>query len=328
MDNKSIFKSTMFGGFERQSVLNYIYETFNSTQEAQDRLTAQIEEMSVTRERLEQSVKDLENRLSENDVARNSMGEELQGVKVKNTELTAMLTSLNEEIDRQKLIVKEKDEQIGRLTRTNTELEQKYAQLELQARDQGDSEETKAHIAELEKRNAHLERQAVDLTRGQGDIEKSKVQIGELVVKSHLEAERILEQANERAQEVIAEADAQAREVVSEAGIQAQEVIAEAGVRAEQIAQAANRSSNEVAAHLSGFRDEIDRLRDLMEEAFDVMRDKFSAISKALDKSESQMKSSGPRPGGNHIVLAPHIAGEKQPSGESLSQMPQAGEFF
>ena len=63
MDNKSIFKSTMFGGFERQSVLNYIYETVNSTQDAQDRLTAQIEEMSATREKLEQSVKELEYRL-------------------------------------------------------------------------------------------------------------------------------------------------------------------------------------------------------------------------------------------------------------------------
>jgi len=312
----------MFGGFERQSVLNYIYETFNSTQEAQDRLTAQIEEMAVTRERLEQSVGDLERRLSENDAARDRMGEELHGVKVKNTELTAMLTSLNEEIDRQKLIVKEKDEQISRLTRTNNELEQKNAQLELQARDQGDSEETKAHIAELEQKNAQLELQATELMKGHGDIEKTKVQIGELVVKSHLEAERILDQANERAQEVIAEASYKAERIHDEANEQAQEVIAEASVKAEQITQAANRSSSEVVAHLSSFRSEIDRLKDLMEDAFDVMRDKFAAISRALDKSESQMKSTGPRPAGNHIVLAPQI------SSDPHQELSSAGEFF
>jgi len=321
----------MFGGFERQSVLNYIYETFNATQEAQDRLTAQIEEMSATRERLEQSVKDLENRLSENDTARNQMGEELSTVKVKNTELTEMLNSLNEEIDRQKLIVKEKDEQINRITHER---------------------------AELEQRNAQLEMQASELMKGQNDIEKSKAQIGDLVVKSHLEAERILEQANERAGEVAteagelvarsrlegerileqaseragevaAEADQMmaktrldAEQILEQANERAMQAIAEANVKAEQITQAASRSSGEVAAHLSSFRDEIDRLKELMEEAFEVMRDKFTAIGQVLDKSESQVKSSGPRPSGGHIVLAPQIASE------TPEQEPQASEFF
>ena len=320
MDNKSIFKNAVIGGFEKQSVLNYIYETFSSTQEAQDRLTEQIEEMSITRERLEQSVSDLERRLTENDAARERMGEELQGVKVKNNELTEMLNSLNVEIDRQKLIIKEKDEQITRLTKINTELEEKNAQLEIQARDQGDSEETRAHIAELEKKNAQLEMQAIELVNNHGDIEKTKTQIGELVVKSHLEAERILDQANVRAQEVIAGANYKAERIQDHANEQAAGLIAEADARAEQIMFAANRSSSEVVAHLSSFRDEIDRLKDLMEEAFDVMRDKFTAISKALDKSENQMKSSGPRTG-SHIVLAPKVAGE------SLGPI-QAGEFF
>ena len=307
MDNKSIFKSTMFGGFERQSVLNYIYETFNSTQEAQEKLTAQIEEMSATRERLEESVKDLENRLAENDAARTSMSEELRGVKVKNTELSAMLEDLNDEIDKQRQIVKEKDEQISRLTKANSE---------------------------LEKKNAELEVQATELMQSQGDIEKSKSQIGELVIKSHLEAERILEQANARASEVVAEAEEvvaksqrEAEKIVQQAGGRAKEVIAEAQAEAEQIIQAANRSTVEVAAHLQGFRDEISSLQDVMEEAFGAMRDKFAAISQALDKSEGQMKIPDARaPGtGSHIVLAPQMVGEKAGQLESL---PQAGEFF
>ena len=330
MDNKSIFKSTMFGGFERQSVLNYIYETFNSTQEAQDRLTAQIEEMAVTRERLEQSVRDLEHRLTENDAARDRMGEELQGVKVRNNELTEMLESLNVEIGRQEMIIREKDEQINRLTRANTELEQKNAHLEMQASEllsgQGDSEETRAQIAELEQRNAELEKRAIELRREHGDVEKTKVQIGELVVKSHLEAERILEQANSRAQEVVKEAGFKAERIHEQANVWAQEVIAEAGQRAEELTKAADRSTSEVVAHLGSFRDEIDRLRDLMEEAFDVMRTKFTAISRALDKSEDQIKNCGPRASGNHIVLAPQLSGEK--NSEPQEQLPQAGQFF
>ena len=310
MDNKSIFKSTMFGGFERQSVLNYIYETFNSTQEAQEKLTAQIEEMSATRERLEESVKDLENRLAENDAARTSMSEELRSVKVKNTELTAMLEDLNDEIDRQRQIVKEKDEQISRLTRTNSE---------------------------LEKKNAELETQAAELMQGQGDIEKSKSQIGELVIKSHLEAERILEQANARASEVTAEAEEivakshlEAEKIVQQAGGRAKEIIAEAQAEAEQIIQAANRSTVEVAAHLQDFRNEISSLQDVMEEAFGAMRDKFAAIGQALDKSEGKMKttctSARPPGTGSHIVLAPQMASEK--AAGQLEPLPQAGEFF
>ena len=309
MDNKSIFKSTMFGGFERQSVLNYIYETFNSTQEAQEKLTAQIEEMSATRERLEESVKDLENRLAENDAARTTMNEELRGVKAKNTELATMLEELNEEIDRQQLIVKEKDEQISRLAKANSE---------------------------LEKKNAELEIQAAELAKGHGDLEKSKTQIGDLIIKSHLEAERILEQANTRAAEVAAEAEGivaksqrEAEKIVEQAGGRAKELIAEAQAEAEQIVQAANRSTVEVAAHLSSFRDEISSLQEVMEEALGAMRDKFAAINKALDKTEGQMKLPGTEarpPGtGNHIVLAPQMVGEKTGQHESLSK---AGEFF
>ena len=186
MENKPVFKSTMFGGFERHSVLNYIYETAHSNQEAQERLTAQIEEMSATRERLELSVKELEARLGEAESARHHLGEELQGAKVKNNELSAMLSSLAEEIDRQKAIVQEKDEQLRRLTQVNTELERK---------------------------NADLERRASEFHGGGVDVDKAKLTIGELMVKSHIESEKLLLQTNIEAQKIIDQANLKAAQI-------------------------------------------------------------------------------------------------------------------
>ena len=94
MDNKSIFKSKMFGGFERQSVLNYIYDTFNSSMEAAEKLTAKIGEMSATRKQLEESVKNFENHLAENETPHSSMSEELRRMKAKNAELEVQITEL------------------------------------------------------------------------------------------------------------------------------------------------------------------------------------------------------------------------------------------
>jgi len=249
-----VFKSTMFGGFEKKSVLDYIYETLNSTQEAQDRLNAQIEEMSAAREKLEQSVKDMESRLGESEKVRTTLGEELQGVKTKNNELSAMLSTLTEEIDRQKQIVAEKDAQLGSMADEKTELERK---------------------------NADLEQQKLELQKGQVDVDKATLRIGELMVKSHLESERILEEANAKAHELI---DA-------------------ANMRAAQIEESANKSSLELTEHLGTFRTEVSELEQKLEEAIRTMREKFSAIGEVINQGESHIKGFS-RPN-SHIVLAP-----------------------
>ena len=270
-----VFKSAMFGGFERQSVLNYIYETVNSTQEAQERLNTQIGEMTANREKLEQSVKDLEGRLVENEKARTALGEELHSARQKNTELSSMLATLNQEIDRQKGIVKEKDEALRRVNQVRDELEQK---------------------------NAQLEQQTAQLIKGQDELERSKLQIGELMLKSHMEADNVLSQATAKAQEVIAEAN----------------------VRAGQIEEVASKASSELGEQLGKFRDEISTLEHRMEEAFASMREKFTSIGEAIDKGETQLRGfSRPAPSASHIVLAP-------PCGEAseVQEAAAASEFF
>ena len=268
-----IFKSAVFGGFERQSVLNYIYETVSSTQEAQERLNAQIEDMAANREKLEQSVKDLEGRLVENEKTRTNLGEELHSARQKNTELNSMLATLNHEIDRQKGIVKEKDEALRRVNQTRDELEQK---------------------------NAQLEQQTAQLVKGQDELERSKLKIGELLLKGHMEAGKVL----------------------SDATAKAQEVIAEANVRAGQIEEVAGKASSELGEQLGRFRDEISTLEQRMEEAFASMREKFTSIGEAIDKGEAQVRGfSRTAPESGRIVLAP-------PLGSEVSEIPVADEFF
>jgi len=266
VENKPVLKSAMFGGFERQSVLNYIYETVNSTQEAQDRLTAQIEEMSVTREKLEHSVKELEFRLSDNEAARDSLGEELRGVKVKNNELNGMLQTLNEEIDRQKGIVREKDEQLKRVNQIKAELERENADLQLRAS------------------------QAVD---GQEDVEKTKLRVGELMVKSHLEAEQVIDRAN-----------FQARQIVDQAGVKAKEVIAQADFKARMIEEEADKSAHSLSGQLTKFRVEIGSIEEKLERAIVNMRENFSVINEVISHGETHIKSFS-RSERERIVLAP-----------------------
>ena len=172
VENQPIFKTSLFGGFERQSVLNYIYELNNNAKAAQERLQAQFEEVSAARERLSETIRNLEQKLSAAEKARSEMEEELTEERDKRSKMQEMLDALNAEIDRQKIIIAEKDAEITRYSELNARLEEKNAELEA--------------------------------TRS--EVEKASIYLGDLVVKTKMEAEQILEDANLQAQNIMVEA--------------------------------------------------------------------------------------------------------------------------
>jgi len=277
-----VLKPTKFGGFDRQSVLDYIYETINSNQDAQDRLHAQIDEMNATRENLERSVKDLEDRLLAKDRARDSLVEELDAAKGKNNELSSMLQTLNDEIDRQKALVLEKDNELRHMTDAK---------------------------GNLERETADLQQQAMHLQQGQAEIEKSKHRIGELLVKSHLDAELVLTQTNTKAQQTI-----------DQANTKAQQTIQEANLRAKQVEDEAGKSAAELTEQLGEFRSEVCSLEEKLEESIVAVREKFASIIDFVNQKETNIKGLS-RSG--HIVLAPPPESETD---DSISE--QVSDFF
>jgi len=184
--DKPVFKSAVIGGFERQSVLNYIQEIVSNTEEAQSRLNTQIEEASAAREKLEQSVKELESRLSDSEKSRGLLGAELQNAKVESNELSSTLKTLNEELDRQKTIIREKDEQLSLKDKAK---------------------------AGLEWENSKLQHQITELQVGRDEIEKTKYSLGELMISAHLEAEDVIEEARTKAHEIIDQAAVKAQKI-------------------------------------------------------------------------------------------------------------------
>ena len=222
VENQPIFKTSLFGGFERQSVLDYIFELNNNAKAASDRLSAQLEEVSAARERLSESIRSLEHKLSAAEKVRTELEEELTEERSKRTEMNEMLDSLNAEIDRQKIIIAEKDAEINQFGEIRARLEQKNAELEA----------------------------------GRSEVEKASIYLGDLVVKTKLEAEQILEDANLQAQGVVEEA---------------------------------TKSLTAVFDQFNRFREEMEAIEEKIEEAVHSMQQKFSAIGDTIDQSEENI---------------------------------------
>ncbi|MCL2580363.1 MAG: hypothetical protein FWE32_10110 [Oscillospiraceae bacterium] len=331
MSDKPIFKSTMFGGFERQSVLNYIYEEVSRNQEIQETLTAQIEAANAAKEKAEQAAAAADKKFADGEAEVTAARNDLSKAKGENAELTSMIDGLNKEIARQEAIVAEKEELLRKaaiekeelLRKADAEreeilreadlakagleqrivvLEQKNAELEERATHAYDDEmvgekeellkeaglvksDLEARIAELEQINAGLAKQIDGLpndTPGQtataAEFEKVKLQIGDLMIRSHIDSERILEDARVQARQITGQADEEARQTIDAAH-----------ERSREIEEEANRSAQDISNQISAFRADIAMLEEKVEQSMMNMRDKFAAIGDAISQSEDKI---------------------------------------
>ncbi|MDR2909434.1 MAG: hypothetical protein LBU86_06095, partial [Oscillospiraceae bacterium] len=170
MDNLNKLKPALFGRYyDKQSVLNYIFELNNNAKAVQERLSAQFDDLGAAREKLTEAIRELEQKLSDSEKARGSLGEELKGERVKNGEMSKMLEALNSEIERQNKIIAQKTSELSRVDEIRAELDEKRAEL---AGKNKIIEEKMAQAAEaadirleLEKARALLEEQGEELVR-------------------------------------------------------------------------------------------------------------------------------------------------------------------
>ncbi len=141
MDNNHILpKAGVFGGFKKKDVLSYIFELNETTQETQQRLAEQIEELMHSREEMHKESEEMQQqivRLQTNlDDATVRADEEAK----KNEYANELIEKLRVEIAKQEKIVQEKSTELSRQAALNAELveknrvfEDKRAQVELAA---------------------------------------------------------------------------------------------------------------------------------------------------------------------------------------------------
>lgn len=169
---QSALKKTTFGGYDRKSVLNYIYELNAAAEAAQDKLEAQLEEVTASREKLSETIKDLEGKMEGLRGERKAVESELSSEKERTGELSALIDALEEEKRRQAQIIAEKDAEIAQHLRRSEELIEKNRQLE-------------------EKKQ---------------EVERASAHIGELLLRTRMESEKALADAKKQAEDMVAEA--------------------------------------------------------------------------------------------------------------------------
>lgn len=223
MDNQVMLKKTTFGGFEKQSVLNYIYELNTTTKEAQDKLLVQLEEITNSREKLSETLRDMETKMQSIQRERDNMVAELDGEKQRTGELGAMIDSLNIQIAKQERIISEKEEEIGDYRRLNNELMKKNETLE-------------------SKKN---------------EVEKASAYVGELLLRTRIDSESILE----------------------EASVKAQELVAEAG-----------KSLEDVYTQFEAFKTDMAGIQAQIQDALTLVQQKFTGIGQAVNEAEGNLR--------------------------------------
>ena len=92
MEQKAEFKTSLFGGYEKESVLKYIDDMSRTAAESEAKLQEQIEQITRSRQGLEEQIAEFEKRMQD-------ASETIDAEKGKNKKLSEMIGLLQEEID-------------------------------------------------------------------------------------------------------------------------------------------------------------------------------------------------------------------------------------
>lgn len=104
-----VFKTKLFGGFEKKAVLSYIYQVNESARQAEEKLGQQLAEVTASREELSHKIGEFESKISKMEQDVSELNSELFGERAKSSEMGALVDRLNDEIGRQRNIIREKD---------------------------------------------------------------------------------------------------------------------------------------------------------------------------------------------------------------------------
>jgi len=253
MDKQVVFKTAAIGGFDKKSVLDYVYSLTQKSEEAHAKLEEQFRYVADEKAAIQEQIESVKAESSSVRQEIDNIRAELEGERRRTLELTELAASKEEEIGELKHLVEERTRQMDDYIKRSGEVSEKNKELE----------KTKL------------------------EVEQASAQIGKLIIESHTEAQRIVNEAQDRAGEIIEQAKQKADEVLMDSGAQAQAAINDAKNDARRMTDAAQKSIDRAYERFSVFRGEISKLQSTMVHALEEMHNKAGQLSAEIDDAQT-----------------------------------------
>ncbi|MCL2056306.1 MAG: hypothetical protein FWH02_03680 [Oscillospiraceae bacterium] len=187
VDQQVVFKNAAFGGFEKKSVLDYVYSLTQKAEESNDRLEGKVRELSDENAKMREE-------LDAAGAEALRMRAELEGERQRCIELTELVTAREDEIRTLQQIAEEHAREMDSCIKRSNEILESSKSLE------------KAK-AEIEQASAQIGRMIID-TRTESE---------RTVQTAREKAEAVITEAKVKAEEIIAEADRNAQGIGEDA---------------------------------------------------------------------------------------------------------------
>jgi len=236
-------------------VLDYVYELTQKTEEANTKLEEHISSLVDEKAELQEKLDAMTAQIETARADENSVREELENERRRNTELNALVAAREEEI-----------------------------------RDlQHQTDERSRQLDSYIKRSGEITEKNMALEKTKQEVDQASAQIGKLIIESHTEAERVLKETQEKAGSMIAQAREKAEAVMTDASAQAQRTIEEARVTAINMKDSAQQSIDRAYERYSVFRGEISRLQISMTQTLEMMQGKAGSLSAEIDEVQNMV---------------------------------------
>ena len=273
MDNQPIFKKVAFGGFDKQSVLDYVFQLDNNMKELSESLTAQLSEVGDARDTLSRSLREAESKLQCAQSERENLSAELRSEKGRVGELSELVDTMRAELKRYESQSAQREEEVAGYMRLNGELTRKNELLESKTKE---VEEAAAQIGQAMKR-AKAEADAM--------LENARQKSETMEREACERAERVTTGADERAESITAEATAKAETMTAETESKVQTTLAEAQRKAERLMADAKACRDNVCTEINAVREELAQADETLKLAAQTARELMRKAGDAIDKA-------------------------------------------
>ena len=287
-----MFKSAI-NGFDRKAVMSYIFELNESAQAVRKKLSEQLEEAVHAKEAMEQQFAENNQLVQRYKDERDSMASEIEGERTRCGELTEQLESLGAEIDRLKLAIAQKDEELETL---RTQLaQQPQVQAPPPAAPQPAKEEPVKPQPVVQAAPAaaplteDMQEKYREMEEKRLEVERASAQIGRLLLDATADADRKRTEGRIEAEQMLEKAKIEADDIVRSAKEEAGKLMAEARYQADKIVVGANASLEEANRKFAGIRQYMAAAQRTILGAICTMQDKAQSIGGIMDSVEHKM---------------------------------------
>lgn len=247
-DSQIFLKPAVFGGFEKKAVLSYIFELNESTQDAQQKLSAQMEDLTKSRDAVSEELKSAELRFTDAQSELQEAKEQLSENAVKIAEADSRIQGLQDEIESLNDVITKKNADIARYMSVN---------------------------GDLEKENKELSKKMQSFSEKRSQFEQAATQLNEMMGRAKGDATKIVEQAKATAAKITSGANIQAENILESAKQNAQKQILDASGRIDGIYK-----------QFDGFCAELASLKQTISGAASAMNERIDTLHKAASKAK------------------------------------------